>query len=208
MGKGWASISCDRHGVRLEMWRSPMIWAQRTPEALSEPLRKIWLPCMEEGKQPSQIPGTPCEVCERGTSPHTDMTLWRSFRVCKDAMREKAFCTNAVWERGVSTLEKINSIPAKKKKQPNKKTLYHKKHNTLSSIPEQKLWWGDQRHLELFDGLGSTNAKCSPGYQQHPSGKGPANMQVANKGKRQTVSLWCITLSPGLKAIFKGSALC
>lgn len=111
MGKGWASISCDRHGVRLEMWRSPMIWAQRTPEALSEPLRKIWLPCMEEGKQPSQIPGTPCEVCERGTSPHTDMTLWRSFRVRKDAMGEKAFCTNAVWERGVSTLEKINSIP-------------------------------------------------------------------------------------------------
>ena len=76
---------------------------------------------MEEGKQPSQIPGTPCEVCERGTSPHMDMTLWRSFRVRKDGMREKAFCTNAVWERGVSTLEKINSIPAKKKNNQTKK---------------------------------------------------------------------------------------
>lgn len=129
---------------------------------------------MEEGKQPSQIPGTPCEVCERGTSPHTDMTLWRSFRVRKDAMREKAFCTNAVWERGVSTLEKINSIPAKKKNNQTKKhyiikstTDCHRYHNrncdeetkgTLNSL----MAWALQMQSAL---LGISNIQVGKGLR-------------------------------------------
>lgn len=139
--------------------------------------------------------------CEKGTSPHA-MTwpCWWGLRVCKDAVTEKHFIP--IDHGGISMLEMSNSIPAKN---------YHHtiiKHNWLLFIPQQKLWWGDQRHLELLWWPRLYKCKALSGYQQHPSGKGTVNMQVTNKEKRQTTPLWCVTLSPGLQAVFKSSALC